>query len=405
MKINKFLPAALLYFFINPLGLPFGLSWMVLLAPLLYAWILLKRKQEVVLPFLVVLFPFIFVHTVFTGVDLKVYGVSLIYFTMVYIFCQAFYTFLKECRDPEPIFQKILVINLIFCVVGIVLYFTPWDYFLWSVQNLTSGIDNYRRFSLFTYEPSIYATIFVPVLFFYTLQYFLRQNKIRTTWLLLMLILPLVLSFSIGVIGGGLLALGITVLVYPRQLLVKRRVVNAIISTGAMVLSVLFVLVFFFRSNTLFIRIANIFAGSDTSARGRTADSYILAKKILEEKNEWWGVGLGQVKLIGHDIVAGYYLYVRDFTATIPNVMADTWAVFGWWGIILRLGTEISLFFYTKVWTNYYRLMLFIFMFIYQFTGSFLTNLAEYVIWILAFTNAFPQFDAKTGKKVSPVLM
>jgi hypothetical protein len=37
--------------------------------------------------------------------------------------------------------------------------------------------------------------------------------------------------------------------------------------------------------------------------------------------------------------------------------------------------------------------MLFIFIFVYQFTGSFITNLAEYVIWILAFTNAFPQFD------------
>lgn len=42
--------------------------------------------------------------------------------------------------------------------------------------------------------------------------------------------------------------------------------------------------------------------------------------------------------------------------------------------------------------------MLFIFMFIYQFVGSFATNLAEYVIWILAFTNVFRQFDVKANK-------
>jgi hypothetical protein len=50
------------------------------------------------------------------------------------------------------------------------------------------------------------------------------------------------------------------------------------------------------------------------------------------------------------------------------------------------------------VWTNYYRLLLFLFVFIYQFTGSFITNVAEYVIWILAFTNTFHQFDVKAGK-------
>jgi len=61
----------------------------------------------------------------------------------------------------------------------------------------------------------------------------------------------------------------------------------------------------------------------------------------------------------------------------------------------LRLIIEIALFFHTKVWRNYYRLLLFFFVFIYQFTGSFITNVAEYVIWILAFTNIFHQFDVK----------
>ena len=84
-----------------------------------------------------------------------------------------------------------------------------------------------------------------------------------------------------------------------------------------------------------------------------------------------------------------------EFTASIPNAAAETLAIFGWTGLVLRILVEIFLFFYTRVWTNYYRLLLFLFVFIYQFTGSFITNIAEYVIWILAFTNVFHQFDIK----------
>ncbi|MGZ5135232.1 MAG: hypothetical protein ACXWCG_08785, partial [Flavitalea sp.] len=59
-------------------------------------------------------------------------------------------------------------------------------------------------------------------------------------------------------------------------------------------------------------------------------------------------------------------------------------------------------FFKTKVWSNYYRLSLFLFIFIYQFTGSYLTNIAEYVIWILAFhPGLFTEFDRTSFKENS----
>jgi hypothetical protein len=400
MRLNKFLPVALIYFFINTVGLPFGLSWVAILAPLLYVWILVTRKKEVVWPFLVILTPFILVHTLVTGVDMNSYIISLVNVILLYVFCQAFYTFLKVCRDPELIFRYILIINFVFCLVGIVFYFTPWDDIFWISQYLTSGVKDYRRFKLFTYEASIYATSFMPVFFFYVLQYFFRQNRIRGFLLLPMLILPLVLSFSIGVITGALLAIIITILLNPR-LLAKRRVTNFAINTGFLSGSTLFVLFVFFRNNTLFTRITNIFIGADSSAQGRIVDSYVLANKMLEQKSEWWGIGMGQVKILGYDIVKVYYRYIEDFTATIPNVTAETLAIFGWWGIIIKFSLEIFLFFYTRVWTNYYRLMLFVFIFIYQFTGSFFTNLAEYIIWILAFTNVFSQFDARKREVVS----
>ena len=61
---------------------------------------------------------------------------------------------------------------------------------------------------------------------------------------------------------------------------------------------------------------------------------------------------------------------------------------------------EIFFFFQTRVWTNYYRLWLFLFMFIFQFAGSFITNVAEYVIWILAFTKVFEQFNIKREENI-----
>jgi len=105
---------------------------------------------------------------------------------------------------------------------------------------------------------------------------------------------------------------------------------------------------------------------------------------------------------LGADIIRSYYLYALDYnTIAIPNAAAETLAIFGWAGLLLRISVELVLFFYTRVWTNYYRLLLFLFIFLYQFTGSFITNIAEYVIWILAFTNAFPAFDTRNKIQAS----
>ncbi|MGZ8518029.1 MAG: hypothetical protein ACXWWD_11790, partial [Chitinophagaceae bacterium] len=202
-----------------------------------------------------------------------------------------------------------------------------------------------------------------------------------------------------GVMGAVLLAVFITWIIYFKKLTSKRRIVNAIITGGIGLASVLAVLVLFFRHNPIFTRIGNILIGKDTSGKGRTIDAFILAGKMLDQKNEYWGVGLGQVKIIGENIIRSYYLYNLEFIATIPNAAAETLAVFGWVGFLLRIGVEIFLFIYTRVWTNYYRLLLFFFIFIYQFTGSFITNIAEYVIWILAFTNVFRQFEVRAGNK------
>jgi hypothetical protein len=395
MKINAYLPIAILYFFLNSLALPFGLTYTVLLAPFFYAWILWRTKKEVLLPFFAVMIPFMLAHVLLVGVVGRVYVLSLINLAGVYIFCYAFYVFLKRKPGLEKIFRYLLVINFLLCLVALLIYPTRFYNILWIQQEITPGVFDFKRLNLFTYEASYYATLMVPVFVYFLLQYFLRQNKIRGWLLLLMIFLPYVLSFSLGVIGSLLLAGILTTLVHTKRLLRKPRIFRGL-AMGISGLGIAgAVSYFFFRENALMVRLGNIFSGVDTSGKGRTIDAYLLANKMLETKNEWWGIGVGQVKIIGYQIIKDYYRYITDFTATIPNATAETLAIFGWLGLTLRLCVEIFLFFQAKVWRNYYQLLLFFFVFIYQFTGSFITNVAEYVIWILAFTNVFTCFDVK----------
>src|SRR5262249_45957937 len=158
----------------NSLFLPFGLTYTTLLAPFFYVWIILVRKKEMLLPFLLLLLPFICIHLYFVGVDRQSYFISLINLIAVYISCQAAYTFFKICPDPEKIFRKLLVINFILCIVAIILFFTPWDEVLWIQQGYTNGVQEFKRLKLFTYEASYYATLFTPLFFFFFLQYLFR---------------------------------------------------------------------------------------------------------------------------------------------------------------------------------------------------------------------------------------
>jgi hypothetical protein len=237
--------------------------------------------------------------------------------------------------------------------------------------------------------------LFVPVFLFYLLQYFFYQNVVNSKLLLLMIFVPLALSFSIGVIGCLLFSGLITFFVYFQRLAPKRRIVNSLITITAVCCVVFFILFFFYRDNPLFLRLENIFTGGDTSGKGRTENAFILATDILNEKNKYWGIGPGQLKFVGGDIIRSYYLYTDNNPVAIPNAAAETLLLFGWIGFSLRLLLLVFLFFYKKVWANYFRLLLFLFMFIYQFTGSYITNPAEYVIWVLAFTNVFPDFNVK----------
>ncbi|HEY6083006.1 MAG TPA: hypothetical protein VIU45_06080, partial [Chitinophagaceae bacterium] len=268
----------------------------------------------------------------------------------------------------------------------------------WYLVPISPNIPVIPRLKLFTLEASHYSFWLVPLLiYFYSKVLFEKSRKSYV--LAFILTISLLLSFSIGVIGGLLISFIPVLILYFRNIFpVSGQRVLFFISLGALPLLILLAY-HFYPDNALFARIRNIFKGDDTSARGRTYEAFILAHKIAAQKSLLWGVGPGQLKLIGRETVIRFYGFANPpAVVRLPNASAETLAYFGYTGLVGRLLIELLLFFKTRVMENPYRLWLFAFVFIYQFTGSYITNLAEYLVWLLAFSSAFPQFDKEPWK-------
>ncbi|MDI3320258.1 hypothetical protein [Pinibacter soli] len=394
-KINKYLPFAVLYFFFNSLLLPLGLLYTTLLTPVFILWLYKYPVFKYFYFFVALSVVFAVVHF-FNGVSFAGYTKSYVLILSVFFWCMAFYQFLLNCNSLQGIFNKLIIINFFLVLLALAFYFVPFlKPILWYKNSLTAGSGNVYRLKLFTYEASYYSLLLVPLVYYYYLKIlFFRTGSNMLIFCLATL--PILLSFSFGVLGG--IALGFVLLLVSDVKLFYIKKIKYILITGLVVLpAVFFILYYIFPNNVLFLRIGNIIGGNDTSFNGRTSDSIILAYKIARDKNLLFGCGPGQTKLIGADFFKEFYhRYFAESEVVLPNNVADILAAYGLLGVLLKLGVEFYLFFKTRVFDNYYRLGLFIFIFIYQFTGSFITNIAEYVIWILAFTAPiFPEFNKR----------
>ena len=90
-----------------------------------------------------------------------------------------------------------------------------------------------------------------------------------------------------------------------------------------------------------------------------------MAWLIASDSSMWFGCGMGQIKLKIADVVHLHFNYWGEYARyDIPNAMGETLAIFGITGVVLRIFLEWYLFFKTVVYNNYYRLALFIFVFI-----------------------------------------
>ena len=392
-KMNKYMPIAVLYFFFNSLWLPEGLLYTTLLTPFLIVWLYNKSLLQPLGIFLIVTLLFAFIHII-VGIDLLYYLRSYLLFTSVFIFVLAFYHFTRVCLTLGEIFKKILILNFFLLIPACIAFFIPGiRSIFWMTTDVSSGLTDFSRLKMFTYEASYYSLLLVPIAFYFLLKMILLYIPNKAL-VLLMVVLPLALSFAFGTLLGIPISLMILFMSDIRLLYLKPQTKNVLIISSISLVVLAFIFVRLYPDNPLFLRISNIIQGRDSSFKGRVFESIYLAYEVLKEKSVLFGAGLGQYKLLAIDLMTTFYSYTNEVDIVrLSSTVSETFATFGVVGLFLRFGAQIYLFFKTRVYTNYYRLALFIFIFIYQFTGSYLMNIAEYVVWVLAFSNVFPEFN------------
>jgi hypothetical protein len=393
--INKYLPAAVLYFFLNGFLLPVGLLYTTLLTPLLLIWVARYRHIRPVLLYFLLLIPFITAHSLL-GVDWTYYGYSLALSFTVFVFGLAFYQYVLFCGSLREIFQSILLINSMLTVIALIAMPVPGlRQLFWDNKALSLGIPHAERLKMFTYEPSYYSTLLAPIAIYYLLKAFRNELPQRATYMTLVLV-PLFLSLSFGVIFGiGLSFLLLLVLRGGRQVR-QYGTLRKIAAWALLLLAAGIVAILIFPDDFILRRLDNILAGKDSSFKGRTFDSFLLSLDIVHKKSLFWGTGFGQFKLLGVARFREFYNsnHYTLHDVVIPNSIGDLLGTLGLFGVVIKLFIEGYFFFRTRVFRNDYRLVLFLFIFVYQFTGSFISNIAEYAIWILAFKpDLFPEFQ------------
>jgi len=395
-QYRYFMLVACLYFFFNSFLLPNGLLYTILLSPLFLYWLMSKKVHVIrnIILFGLFWLPMLVIHYSY-GISLREYLTSSALYFTVFIFSMTVYYYFKHYSFTyEPLMETVLKINFLFVLVCVFLLVANHRDIVWSVTDISEGVSDFPRLRMLTYEPSYYSLLLIPSFLFY-FQYIFYRNMTGRKWVLLLtVIISLGLSLSYGAIFIAILTLGLFVLYNLFSNVRRRQNRRFVFFLGAtLVIGVVLILTLFAESGFV-LRILNIVSGTDSSINNRSSQAYFLALNIAGQKSTVFGVGPGQLKLLGENLISLVYAFSDQpdsgQMARIPSSMAETLATFGWIGFFGKLLIELVLFRKTKVKTSSFRLCLFIFMFIYQFVGSFSTNVVEIFFWTLAFSRVFP---------------
>jgi len=153
IKLNKYLPIAVLYFFFNSIFLPLGLLYTTILTPIFLIWLYRQNHWKSILIFLICTIPIICIHLI-QGVNIGFYLRSYVLMITCLVFIFTFSQFLRACHSLRDIFRKLLWINFFLVIIACVAFFIPnaKDLF-WTVSHVSEGLENFPRLRLFTYEP------------------------------------------------------------------------------------------------------------------------------------------------------------------------------------------------------------------------------------------------------------
>lgn len=382
-----------LYFFLNNFLLPEGLLYTTLLSPVFIYWLYKNHRLSFFFKWLLLLLipvPFQWV----TGFQSVVYFKSFALIVTAFIFLNTAILAVKDAAYRlNAFFKTILVINSALVVIALI--FLPFPFLreiFWNSIPISPDVPGFPRLKLFAYEPSHYALLLSPVFIYFILKIFTGKTK-HPLLLSAAVAIPLLLSLSFGVLGALILALLITTVLFSQKLGThsRRLLFYSLLFLGVAIVVILLI----WPDNPVLLRIDNIIEGKDTSAKGRLYTSFMFAFDLAKSHNLFFGVGPGQTKILAHDFIVNYYQYTGDFATTvrIPNSMGEMFATFGLYGFLLKIFIEIYFFIRLKVYKNMFSISLFLFIFIYQFTGSFLMNIAELGTWALVYQSRFNEFS------------
>lgn len=390
---------SVLLFFCNTIPFAGSLSLSLLLTP---AWLYLIASWKLefsawLRPLTVLLAVYAGVHW-YHGVEGTYYVVSSLIILATLLFgIIAWYSFRRYGDSLDTIFRHLLILNFVFTLFSICLLFVPaLKPLVWYTMSVSQDIEPFPRLKLLASEASHYSYLLAPlIIYFLSRILFCRVSQPGTT--LLFMLLPLALSFSLGVILCLTITGSLVFLIYFRRIMQDAGRWRNLLLLAVIALVVFLALYYWFPDNPLYKRIANIIDGKDTSTRGRTYESFILAHKITALKSQLFGIGPGQLKVLGKTLIIQYYQYTRmPEVVRIPNAAAETIVCYGYLGLAIRLLAQGFLFFCTRVYLNPFRVWLFLFLFLFQFTGSYINNPAEYLLWALVFAPVFPDLDRQT---------
>jgi len=390
LSVRKPLLIGVIYFFFNSVALPVGLFYTTILSPLFFVWLYRRGQKWLPLIFLACLSPFIIAHAL-NGIESPFYYArsSLLLWTVSIIVC-TFYLALANCRELDRLFEQLIVLNFAAMLIAVLFLFTNFREVFWNdySDSFEEGSNQVLRLKLLTSEPSEYANLMVPLLVFAILRV-IRAPKMRNFIYAAMITFPFLLCQSLGGLAMSLAGIGAASLVSFRHAARKEEMflifaVIVILIAGLVIVP-----------NPVSQRISQAIAGEDSSVDSRTVSSFVVAYAVALPKSVLWGAGLGQGKLTDvSDLGLAFQV------GTIPNAVAGTFAELGIIGVLIKLIIELYLFFRTRVYTNAFRLAMFVVAFITQLTGSYLMNVQEYVMWFLAFGPFFPQMDFKEKIRV-----
>jgi len=393
LSIPKLL--GLIFFYLNTVVLPPPITFTTILS-ILDLKKTVSKFWKILLIIFLILIAYTIIHNINGVVKLDYFRSTIYFAALIFSGFAAFRYLSSNPPDVQKTFELLSITGLILVVVGVIALFTPVANIFWADHVFVGNSDSMFRFQGLIYEPSHLALTLSPI-FLYFFWKCINKLELKTCLFLFAIALPICLTISFGFVAALLISLFFTVLLV---LVVHQQFKRVLI------LPVLGVLVAIgmisFTENAISERLSNIVQGEDSSVNGRTTEAYTLGYKCAESKSIWFGIGLGQVKHIGEEVIRPYYAaqdpvgysFENWPIIQIPtNSAAETLAVFGIVGLLLKIGFQIFCFIKLKVYNNYLNLTIFGFIFFYQLMGSFILSSTEIIMWAFAFAKIFPEFD------------